>query len=759
MFELLFKYPVDAFREGQFTFASRVPIELRLLIAAALAGGALHLYRRSPRRVKSWARYVLTGVRALVLVLVLAMVLQPVLRFENPSSGALFTAVLVDDSRSMSIRDASGGKTRLEAAHSILQHTAEGKDAGLIAELSRLCPVRLFAFDSELRRAGVLEEMTGEGDYTSLYRALRRLDDEMRGVPVAGIVLLTDGAHNTAGDPREMARLMRLRGVPIFTVGLGCTSPPDDYEVVSIQAPRRVRRNATVEVFVTVRCSGYREAFQVRLIKDDTILHVREVDPLAGSELQRIKLGFFPEQKGATKYAVDIPPGPAEKITENNRREFLVEVFDDRLPVLYIEGSPRQEYRFIRRALSRDNEFRIVSILRTGHGRYIVQGGEDDPALKDGYPKTRESLFKYEAIIFGDIEAGHFTREQLNLTEEFVNKRGGGFLMLGGVNSFNLGKYQGTPIEKMLPVALESRAVPYNRNEFPIQVTEVGAKHPIMHQVDDRVANRHIWNKTPPLMGANVVRKAKPAASVLAFDARSRNIVLAVQPYGAGRSAAFTTGGSWYWRMTRRIEDELQEKFWKQLIRWLAVGSRPKLTVEMDKDIYGKGEPVFIRSTVLGQVLEPVNDALVIARVTDPFGNVDEISLEWILSREGVYQGRYVPNAKGEHAVEVTATFGEKESLKRTATFSVGTPFAEFNNLGQKAGLLRELASITGGAYFDEQTVAEGLPKAFREALRMKRDAEVTVEDCDLWDMPLLLVLLIVALGFEWWLRRRQGLS
>jgi hypothetical protein len=211
--------------------------------------------------------------------------------------------------------------------------------------------------------------------------------------------------------------------------------------------------------------------------------------------------------------------------------------------------------------------------------------------------------------------------------------------------------------------------------------------------------------------------------------------------------------------MTRPIEDELQEKFWKQLIRWIAVGSRPKLAVEMDKDIYGKGEPVFIRSTVLGPTLEPVNDAVVTARVTDPFGNVEEVLLDWILSREGVYQGRYVPNAKGDYSVEVTAAFGEKESLKGSETFSVGVPFAEFNNIGQKAGLLRELAAITGGAYFDESTAAEGLPKAFRDALRRTREANVTVENCDLWDMPVLFGALVAALGFEWWLRRRKGLS
>ena len=183
--------------------------------------------------------------------------------------------------------------------------------------------------------------------------------------------------------------------------------------------------------------------------------------------------------------------------------------------MLYVEGSPRTEFRFVRRALFRDSDFRIVSILRTGHGRFYVQGADDMPELQKGYPATKDLLYKFEAIIFGDIEAGFFTPEQLRMTEQFVNERGGGFVMLGGVNSFNLGGYIGTPIEGLLPVTMESGKSAYSFERFKMQVPEAALRHPILHQDDDPEQNQKVWEHVPELQGYNMMKGVKPAAKVL----------------------------------------------------------------------------------------------------------------------------------------------------------------------------------------------------------------------------------------------------
>jgi hypothetical protein len=160
------------------------------------------------------------------------------------------------------------------------------------------------------------------------------------------------------------------------------------------------------------------------------------------------------------------------------------------------------------------------------------------------------------------------------MLEEFDAKHGGGVLMLGGVNSFNVGGYAGTPVAKMLPVELAGPTVPYDHREFHVKVAEKGVTHPIMHQADDAVSNVNIWNTVSPLLGHNPVKGLKPGAVALLESVDTHEPILAVQNYGAGRTAAFTTGGSWFWRMDREIGDKLHERFWRQLIRWLSVGAQ-----------------------------------------------------------------------------------------------------------------------------------------------------------------------------------------
>jgi uncharacterized membrane protein len=593
------------------------------------------------------------------------------------------------------------------------------------------------------------------------------VDSELRGAPVVGIVLLTDGAVNAGGPPQDMAEELRVKGRPVYCIGLGDPRPPRDYEVLRLRAPRQVRSNASVEIFANIRVHGFEEPFDVVLRQGDDVLQALEgVVPEPGAAIHRVRLAFRPEKKGTFTYTVEVPAHEGEVIRDNNRREFLVRVVDDRLPVLYLEGSPREEYRFIRRALLRDKDFRIASIVRLdGPKKFITQGAEPEDGLEDGYPKSLEHLGRFQAVIFGDIDAEFLTPQQLKITEEFVRRRGGGFLMLGGVNSFNLGHYHGTPVADMLPVVLPDPSVAYRQVEFHARLTKAGEAHSILRQSPNEVLNRDVWSKAPTLVGYNPIAKTKPLAQVLAVDAKSGAPVLAIQDYGAGKTSAFVTGGSWHWRMGVPVENELHEKFWKQLIRWLAVGSKAKLTVEPDKDLYSLEEPVTLRAVVLDREFQPVNDAEVDVQITDPFGEKlrDPDGLErpmrlaWTLSDPGVYEAQYEPPDAGEYSVAATARLEGEPALTATTTFSVGETLDEYSDPGQKVALLQEVATISGGRYFEPGEAAQ-LPALVEQSLGEKKEQETLYDQHDLWDTPLWFALMVVALSAEWILRRRASL-
>ena len=172
-----------------------------------------------------------------------------------------------------------------------------------------------------------------------------------------------------------------------------------------------------------------------------------------------------------------------------------------------------------------------------------------------------------------------------------------------------------------------------------------------------------------------------------------------MQNYGEGRVAAFTSGGSWYWRVSKPASDEFHERFWKQLIRWLAVGAKEQLSVSTDAEIYARRDPVTIRATVLGKDMQPLDDATVVASVIDPAGNTQQVPMDWILSQEGVYQCRFVPDVEGQYQVRVAVKGWETPPVVRS--FVVARPHLEFANAGLKEDALKEMAAITQGKYYD----------------------------------------------------------
>ena len=767
-FETLLKYPVDVLRDGTWVFLTRVPLTVIVLGLAALVAGVYLLYRRVRSRVPTRRRGVLVALRAAFLTVLLFILATPAIQAARNRSGAVFTAVLIDTSRSMSLDDAdvSGRKVqRIELARDLLTRPIEGGGGkSLLEQMGRYCRIVTYGFDRDVRRESDPASVRANGPYTDIFGAVRDVDEELRGVPLGAVVLLTDGARNTGGETSEAARILRSRGVPLFVIGVGNPNPPRDYEVVQVLSPRTVRRNSEVEIHATVRNTGFDVPFPVKVMRGATTLTSVTVQPSAEADLQRVKLSFTPDHEGTAAYKVVIPNVKDEAVADNNGSEFMLEIQDDRLPVLYIEGSPRMEYRFLRRALFRDRDFRLVGMLRLAKDRFYAQGANDrEQYLKKGFPDTAERLFAFQTVILGDIEAATFTPAQLKLLEEFVRVRGGGLIMLGGVNSFGLGGYAGTPVGKMLPVSISPADPPYSDEQYHAVASDSGLKHPVMQLAPDPVANQRLWESAPPLIGITPVRGVKAGGTLLLGQDRAasgRSLpVLAVQNYGQGRVAAFTSGGSWYWQMSRGADDEFHEKFWKQLIRWLVVGAREQLTVEMDADLYARKDPVILRATVLARDLRPVNDATVRATITDPLGNRQELPMDWILSREGVYQCRIVPEDEGAYTVSVRVEGAAGAELKPVATeFKVSVPLVEFNDTALKEPALRDMARIAGGQYYTPYEAVQ-LADDIETAMKAVRQAGIQPRPRQVWDMPLLLGLLIVLAAAEWTVRRRSGLA
>jgi uncharacterized membrane protein len=380
-------------------------------------------------------------------------------------------------------------------------------------------------------------------------------------------------------------------------------------------------------------------------------------------------------------------------------------------------------------------------------------------------------LYKYDAVIFGDVPKSFFSADQLALTRAFISERGGGFLMLGGTTALEEG-FIDSPIADVLPVTLlrEAQLPPRfqggtpmgqhpTREKFSLRLTPEGEQAAILRLDLEEEVNRQLWQKMPQLQGINVTGPAKSGATVLAVHptvnyGNEPLPVIAYQRYGSGRTMVIATAATWRWQMLLPHEDMSHERFWRQVLRWLSVSAPSRIELSLDKDSYGTGEEAKVRVSVADKAYAPVDDATVWLKVTDPTGTIRDVQLEWAIEDEGIYVGAFHVHREGVHKVEVTARMPSGEVEEASTQFLAAEPNAEFIDAGMNADLLRKLANVTGGKFYTD----ENADRLVDDLKHLRKFTTVETQR-DLWDMPLVLFLLFGLFGLEWFIRRRKGMS
>src|SRR6185369_13039648 len=154
---------------------------------------------------------------------------------------------------------------------------------------------------------------------------------------------------------------------------------------------------------------------------------------------------------GARDLTFAVEPLTGEENLKNNTMTRSVLVNNTKRRVLYVEGEPRWEFKFIRRAEEDDPTIQLVSMLRTSENKIYRQGINDPAELADGFPTRPEDLFGYSGIIIGSVDADYFSPLQRELLREYVDRRGGGLLFLGGRQSLGDGGWGTSSINELLP--------------------------------------------------------------------------------------------------------------------------------------------------------------------------------------------------------------------------------------------------------------------------------------------------------------------
>jgi len=756
LFEFLFKYRPVVFEKGRLAFAAGPATYVVIATALAVAVPALITYARMRMRGGPRDRAVLLALRLAVLAIIVVALLHPILVVSEAVPQRNVVGVLVDDSRSMRIADLNG-TTRADA----VRHLLGTRDSSLYRALADKFVVRLFRFSGNGERVAQLGDLTYDGVRTQLGPALEAARQELTGVPLSGLVLVSDGADNSTGSLTDAVMSLGARHVPVFTVGVGRERFTKDIEVSRVEAPRNVLKGASLVVDVMVAQRGY-TGDKVQLIVEDggQIVSTQSVTLSGDGEAIPVRVRVPTSEAGARVLTFRIPPQPGEMVVQNNTQQTIVNVSDRREKILYIEGEPRFEMRFLRNAVRDDKNLQIVTLQRLAKDQFRRFSVDDSLDLVAGFPKTRDELFAYKGIILGSMEASYFTGDQLRMLADFVSERGGGLIALGGRRALGEGGFAGTPVAEVLPVDLGGG--PNDKagylSELKVDVTVPGSMHAATQIADAESTSAKRWKTMPTVTSVNRIGRARPGATVLLTGTPTKGgeqqIVLAYQRYGRGKAIVFPVQDSWQWQMLNGVEDVTFESYWRQLLRWLVSDVPSRVMVAAAGDQAAPGDAVELNAEISDRTILKVNNAQAVARVTSPSGNVSEMPLEWSVTRDGQYKATFTPSEKGLYRVDVRARMGTDSIVSDPSYVASGDLSTEYFGAEMRAPLLKRIADETGGRFYTGDNVAQ-LAKDI-----VFTDAGNTVVDRkDLWDMPIVFLLILALVTSEWGYRKLRGLA
>ena len=756
LFSFLFKYRPLLFSEGVLVFRSSLSLVLILLLA--VGGGALAVasYLRPRGKAEPLDRAVMATLRLCAFAVLLFALLRPTLVNTSTVPQRNFVAVLLDDSRSMTLPGVDG-----EPRSAFIDRELDPEEGRLLSALEERFAVRVFRYSSSTDRVDLASDLTYDGTRTDLVGALDRVREELSGVPLSGVVVVSDGADNSGKSLAEAMVPLQAASIPVFTVGLGEDALEPDVQVGRIAAPRSVLKGTSLLLDVVVSQRGFaNQTLPLVVEDDDRILTESEIHLGEDGEPTVAQVRFTLQEVGTRRIQLSIPVQEGERVSENNRRSVEVEVRESQEKILYFEGEPRYELNFLRRALENDDNIQLVILQRTAEDKFFRLEVDDGEELVDGFPTTREELFKYRGLILGSVEASYFTHDQLAMIADFVSRRGGGFLMLGGRWAFAEGGYGGTPVAEALPVMLGDPALDPHAvfSQVKVRPTVAGLGHVAAQIRPDGQAGPGVWDSLPPLSIMNHIREVKPGATTLLSgeSPEGERVVLAYQRYGRGKAVALPVVDSWVWQFHADLplEDPTHETFWQQLLRWLVDGVPDYVDSRIEYESVEVGEPARVVTELNDSAYVEVNDAFVEATLTAPDGTVQILPMDWTVDQDGEYSGTFQPAMEGNYEIQVRATRGADVPLGEDQVhLRVGPSMEEYFDASLRRSLLERLAEETGGKYYEPDQVAR-----LAEDVRFTGGGVTLTEERDLWDMPVLFFLLVALVGGEWFFRKRRGL-
>ena len=707
-------------------------------ITAAVVLVVLMLWSWTRTHVAGWVRIV-GGLAKLLAIVLLAMILVEPMRSETkPRPGANGFVILADNSQSLTIHDPDRQTTRADELKTNLDNKTDWQ-----THLAEDFKLRRYEVAHRLRSVSDFSEIAFDGTESALSSALQTVAGRDSTRPTAGILLFTDGNATDLSDTFATTDMP-----PVYPVVQGEDESPRDISITRVTAAQTNFETAPVTIAAEIVSSGYAGKSITAQLLDERGQTLQEqlVRNVKDDHAFALRFQVKPSTRGVLFYTVRVfEEGEIEQFDKrddseeatlvNNTRLAMVDRSGGPYRVLYVTGRPNWEFKFLRRALDDEPEIELLGLVRIANKEpkftfrerdngsnqlfrgfdqdeetaeqydepVLVRLGIEDPEeLRDGFPKAADDLFGYHALILDDLEADFFTQDQKSLIQQFVRQRGGGFLMLGGQESFVKGKYARTPIGELLPVYADRGVNTSPEENYKLVLTREGWLEPWVRMRSTETEERERLGSMPPFRTVNRVVAIKPGASVLSHVESASGAIhpaLVVQPFGQGRSAALLVGDMWRWQLTRKTEADTDlQKAWRQMMRWLVAEVPQRIEVSTRRKTDAPSQPVELRIKAFDERYRPLDNASVNVKVRTPNGEKIDLTAEPVAALAGEYQLSFVSRQPGAYRATVHVKAGDASEVGERETGWISEPAAqEFQTLKPNRTWLEHVAHETGG--------------------------------------------------------------
>lgn len=735
-------------------------VAISLLAALALAALVISLRSHLAQAGRLSALLVALRLAGFVVLFVMALQIEIEMRVTRHHPAKI--VAMTDVSASMLLRDA-GGAIRVDAARSILD--------GTLGRFQREADLVRYEFDWDARREGAASTPTAgtqpgtqpasvSDGQTRLMHSIARVA-EME-PDARAIVLLTDGNDTEGNTGGLLAPLLKARGQRVYPIVFGDPHAAG-HATLRVAAPGvAVRLGDEFRMSARVTAQGLGDqSIAVRVYeagKDQPIASRENVR--IGKEDAEVAFVVKPEKAGRRKYRI-VAEGVKGAATDRSLvTEREVDVVDAKIKVLYID-IPRDERKILGHWLARDPVVELTTLTLMPKGGWYAQGPTQPKNVAEGLPGDEAELFKHDVIIFGDLPRSYFrsggdaSETKLSRLVDFVSRRGGGLVTLGGRNVYAAGQYQDSALAKALPFAIETTEDPQISKPFKATVTPSGLAHPILALEGDPAVNREAWEDLPTLDGSNRVGAVRAGATLLAVRQGEAGAmpVMAIQSIGKGQVFSLAVDTTWRWEMMRPVEGEdYYRRFWGNVVRVLAPDPRvqpnaPQIVRYRSKPAVG--ETITLATRLVDGSYRPVRGADVVVEVTSPAGRKTTYYPRDGRQRPGVYEYDIALDEPG--AWNVTTTHAGKTTSE---SIVAGQSQEELDDPGSRPEAMAKFARATGGESFLAADAKALLDKVDLTPVAQTRPATVA-----LWNLPITLIVFIAVVCVDCYIRKRRGMA